>query len=56
MKTPQEKPPLRCRIFGHVWFIKCVNEKTHPGYVHTVTKALQHCMKCGKPNPMWDKL
>lgn len=43
--------PLVCRVLGHRWDCKSVDEETKPGFVRTHITYSRCCRRCGVPNP-----
>lgn len=46
-------PSILCRLFGHKWRVKDVDELKYAGYRFTRTYAVRYCIRCGCENPYY---
>jgi hypothetical protein len=46
-------PSFLCRLIGHHWTVKTVDEQSEPGYRITKREQVSHCRRCGMPNPIY---
>jgi len=55
MNEKPPSPPLLCRLIGHRWLKQLTDEKTDPGFRRVTTYNIQFCLRCGVPNPSFEK-
>jgi hypothetical protein len=50
---PAPRPALLCRLIGHKWERKTLDDASNPGFRRITWTPQKCCLRCGVPNPLW---